>query len=163
MNVHLNTRSRCDECDRPASVEVEPDCFLCDDCVAIVCAVLSSSCGRLDPGAPSIDADTGIAGPQDSDPSSCGGVKESPASIPEYNGVKSPALLTAHGLSGKSCPLSRSEIGPQDSLLNFAAEVSTLEAQWLRAGIIMNASTLRTVAPSRMASNDISKSVSVGE
>lgn len=34
-----------------------------------------------------------------------GGVKESPASTPDYNGVKSPALVTAHGLSVKSRPL----------------------------------------------------------
>lgn len=46
--------------------------------------------------------------------SSDGGVKESPASIPDYNGVKSPALVTAHGLSGKSRPLSRSEVGPSE-------------------------------------------------
>ncbi len=44
-----------------------------------------------------------------------GGVKESPASIPDYNGVKSPALVTAHGLSGKSCPLSRLETGPSEA------------------------------------------------
>lgn len=38
--------------------------------------------------------------------SSDGGVKESPARIPDYNGVKSLALVTAHGLPGKSCSLS---------------------------------------------------------
>jgi len=48
--------------------------------------------------------------------SSDGGVQESPASIPDYNGVKSPALVTAHGLSGKSCPLSRREAGPSEAI-----------------------------------------------
>lgn len=43
-----------------------------------------------------------------------GEVKEPSASIPDYNGVKSPALVTAHGLSGKSCPLSRVAPGPSD-------------------------------------------------
>src|SRR6266567_1702172 len=53
--------------------------------------------------------------------SSDGGMKELPASIPDYNGVKSPALVTAHGLSGKSCPLSQSETGPSEAFPSSSA------------------------------------------
>lgn len=48
--------------------------------------------------------------------SSCGDVKESSISTSDYNGIKLPALVTAYGLSRKSCPLSRVAPGPQDSI-----------------------------------------------
>lgn len=86
---------------------------------------------------PSRAADT-VAGPSLTDPSdpatvnfssSCGGVKESPVSIPDYNGVKSPALVTAHGLSGKSCPLNRVAPGPQEASESSTSTGGTQDRQ----------------------------------
>jgi len=51
--------------------------------------------------------------------SSCGGVKEPPTSTSDYNGVKSPALVTAYGLSRQLCPLSRVAPGPQDHIAHL--------------------------------------------
>jgi hypothetical protein len=41
--ISLHTRARCDECDRPAVVEADPDCFLCELCAEPVNSVTSAS------------------------------------------------------------------------------------------------------------------------
>lgn len=51
-----------------------------------------------------------------------GGVQEPPASNPDYNGVKSPALVTAHGLSGQSCPLNQVMPDPSDRTADVTVE-----------------------------------------
>jgi hypothetical protein len=74
----------------------------------------------FDSGATDCPPDEAVAAPRQSADAaadlSCGGVKESPVSTSDYNGVQSPALVTAHGLSRQSCPLSRSETGPQETI-----------------------------------------------
>ena len=67
--------------------------------------------------------------------SSRGGVKESPVSIPDYNGVKSPALVTAHGLSGKSCPLRQSETAPREAKRGRGRPKIAGPRPWDAAGI----------------------------
>jgi hypothetical protein len=85
-------------------------------------ALTAETLPAVDPGKEHLPAGSNIQ-------SSCGGVKESPVSTSDYNGVKSPALVTAHGLSRKSCPLSRSETGPQETrfALNEAAFMEAIE------------------------------------
>lgn len=122
----LHTRAFCDECGmRLAVVEISPGFFLCEQCNSVASIASSASDVNV------TVADSSSPGPlaavtSNSDP------MQSPLTPPD---------------ASADCGARKA------SLLSFEDEVAALELSWLRAGIIMNAATLRVMQVSRTAAS----------
>jgi hypothetical protein len=146
--IALHTRSRCDECDRPAAVEVEPDCFLCEQCFGIVLSVLANSnparaasiassgeTAVIDPQPQSVTANSSsnpgpsLATGMSRDTANAGGEHEAVTALSLNETFEKLDAVT--GTSPGACGTERERVGAA----NFDAEVSALEAEWSRQGV----------------------------
>jgi hypothetical protein len=160
--IALHTRSRCDECDKIAAVEIEPDCFLCEGCFGIVLATLANSnpavasistgetavtaipAPGLTVAAEFISVNTAVTETLASREKVSGETTNRelliPGLRPESGGVTPTAQMTRSDGSKRAevqgSALADEEGGkPSTKSLNFETEVSALEAEWSRAGV----------------------------
>lgn len=111
--ISLHTRSRCDECARAAVVEMEPDCFLCEECWGVALASLSNSIPLSGDRRPHLSSNPLLVGSAGVKFSSCGGVEGNaitPSRIADRDGSSTCGGRIAKGVGIKP--------GPHDSTPN---------------------------------------------